>query len=132
MKSFTLGAFGAFAVAAAFVLGRWVRPLEQGSHTSPAPGKYQLHEFRPKIMVGVSGVEENLLFKINEATGETWELSTWDIPIGLLLENGKTGTQRVTGWEPVSPDYDQAIQETWRKYGTPPPHSPAPIHHAPP
>lgn len=126
MKSFMLGTCGAFIVAAAFVLGRWLQLNERGSITSVAAGKYQLYEFRPKTMVGVGGVEEHRLFKLNVATGETWELSTWDVPIGVRLENGRSGTQRVTGWEPISPDYDQTIQETWRKYGTPPPQSPGP------
>jgi hypothetical protein len=126
LKSFTLAAAGTLIVAVAFLAGRWLQLTERGSGTSSATGRYQLYEFRPKTMVGVGGIEENRLFKINVATGETWELATWDVPTGLLMGEGKTGTQRVTGWEPVSPDYDQAIQETWRKFGTPPPQSPAP------
>ncbi len=126
MKSFTLGAFGALAVMGAFVLGQWAQPLRHGLSTSPARASYQLHEFKPKSMNGIAGVEENRLFRINETTGQTWELSTWDVPIGVKLENGKTGTQRVTGWDPISPDYNQAIQEAWREYGMPPSRSPSP------
>jgi hypothetical protein len=119
MRSFLLGAIGAITILAAFEAGRQLAPVAR----QPNPeDKYSLHDFRDKFLVGgVAGVENNMVLRINENTGETWQLSTLDVPIGATLEDGKNATQRVIGWEPVAPDYILAIQEVWQKYGTPAP-----------
>ena len=106
----------------AFLFSRAFTSLFGQKNVQPRQSKYTLHGFRPKSLTRrVASVEEIQLLKINESTGGTWQLSPLDVPLGLVLDNGKPNTQLVTGWEPAAQDYDHAIQETWVRGGTPVP-----------
>jgi hypothetical protein len=119
MKAFVLGAVGSLAVIGAFVFGSKVDRIAHKGAMVPA---YVLHEFRPKTLVGgIAGVEENQLIKMDVRTGEAWRLEENDVPLGIILDNGRNATQRVVGWERVPADYDLALQEVWRQFSAPAP-----------
>jgi hypothetical protein len=65
--------------------------------------------------------EGKTLLKFDRESGRMWRLETMRIPVRARKADGSTGPQLVSGWEEISPSFEQGVQDTWHRMGAPTP-----------
>ncbi|MGI9114742.1 MAG: hypothetical protein ACR2FX_06850 [Chthoniobacterales bacterium] len=61
------------------------------------------------------------LLKFDRESGRAWRLARMRVPVRARKADGSTGPQLVTGWEEISPSFEQGVQDTWHRFGAPTP-----------
>ena len=61
------------------------------------------------------------LLKFDRESGRAWRLTKMRVPVRARKADGSTGPQLVTGWEEISPSFEQGVQDTWHRFGAPTP-----------
>lgn len=61
------------------------------------------------------------LLKFDSESGRTWRMSKMRVPVGARKADGSVGPELVAGWVEIAPTFEEGVQETWEKMGTPSP-----------